>query len=187
MPIQPAAMEGRFICQWDKDSCDDARVVKIDFLALGMLSLVEEALELIAEQGKGTVDLSRTISLRDLRHDLPGRHDRRLPDREPGPGADAAAHRARKLEDLVVQVAIVRPGPIIGGAVKPYVAHRQQERTSFLPIEPYYDHPARTGVAGNAWGDPLPGAGASGVDGAGGLFRRSVDALRRSMTRKRSR
>ena len=59
MPIQPAAMEGCFICQWDKDSCDDARVVKIDFLALGMLSLVEEALELIAEQGKGTVDLSR--------------------------------------------------------------------------------------------------------------------------------
>ena len=40
-------MEGRFICQWDKDSCDDARIVKIDFLALGMLSLVEECLELI--------------------------------------------------------------------------------------------------------------------------------------------
>ena len=52
MPVQPAAMEGRFLCQWDKDSCDDARVVKIDFLALGMLSLVEECLDLIAEQDR---------------------------------------------------------------------------------------------------------------------------------------
>ena len=46
IPIQPAAMDGRYICQWDKDSCDDARLIKIDFLALGMLSLVEEALDL---------------------------------------------------------------------------------------------------------------------------------------------
>ncbi|RIK45680.1 MAG: error-prone DNA polymerase, partial [Chloroflexi bacterium] len=59
VPVQPAAMEGRFVCQWDKDSCDDAGFIKIDFLALGMLSLVEECLELIAEQGKGTLDLSR--------------------------------------------------------------------------------------------------------------------------------
>ena len=44
VPIQPAAMDGRYICQWDKDSCEDARFIKIDFLALGMLSLVEEAL-----------------------------------------------------------------------------------------------------------------------------------------------
>ena len=42
VPVEPAAMEGRYLCQWDKDSVDDARFVKIDFLALGMLSLVEE-------------------------------------------------------------------------------------------------------------------------------------------------
>src|SRR5207237_5426380 len=47
VPVQPASMQGRYICQWDKDSCDDARFIKIDFLALGMLSLVEECLELI--------------------------------------------------------------------------------------------------------------------------------------------
>ena len=47
VPVQPASMAGRYICQWDKDSCDDARFIKIDFLALGMLSLVEECLELI--------------------------------------------------------------------------------------------------------------------------------------------
>ena len=49
VPVQPASMDGRYICQWDKDSCDDARFIKIDFLALGMLSLVEECLELIWE------------------------------------------------------------------------------------------------------------------------------------------
>jgi error-prone DNA polymerase len=51
VPIQPAAMEGRFMCQWDKDSCEDARFIKIDFLALGMLSLVEECLDRIDVRG----------------------------------------------------------------------------------------------------------------------------------------
>ncbi|MGF2076086.1 hypothetical protein, partial [Enterococcus casseliflavus] len=61
VPVQPAAMAGRFICQWDKDSCDDARFIKIDFLALGMLSLVEECLELIWLRRPEPLDLS-TIS-----------------------------------------------------------------------------------------------------------------------------
>src|SRR6185295_942155 len=59
VPVERAAMEGRFICQWDKDSVDDARFIKIDFLALGMLSLVEECVELIAEQCGYVEDLSR--------------------------------------------------------------------------------------------------------------------------------
>src|SRR5207244_5713043 len=60
VPLERAAMADRVVCQWDKDSCDDARFVKIDFLALGMLSLVEECVELIATRGGGTPpDLSR--------------------------------------------------------------------------------------------------------------------------------
>jgi hypothetical protein len=51
VPLEPAAWEGRVLCQWDKDSCEDAGFIKIDFLALGMLSLVEEAVDLIAERG----------------------------------------------------------------------------------------------------------------------------------------
>jgi len=58
VPIQPAAMPGRFLCQWDKDSCDDAGFVKIDFLALGMLSLVEESVQLEADR-HGSVDSER--------------------------------------------------------------------------------------------------------------------------------
>src|SRR5437588_7587802 len=65
VPLERAAMEDRVVCQWDKDSVDDARFVKIDFLALGMLSLVEECLELIREQHGRTLDLGR------IRHDDP--------------------------------------------------------------------------------------------------------------------
>ncbi|CAN5866827.1 error-prone DNA polymerase [soil metagenome] len=190
VPIQPAAMEGRFICHWDKDSCDDARVVKIDFLALGMLSLVEECLELIARAGKGTVDLSRidfddpTIYEMICRGDTIGVfqiESRAQVQMLPRTGP-------RKLEDLVVQVAIVRPGPIIGGAVKPYVAHRQQERTSFLPIEPHYDHPLLEPVLRETHGVILYQEQVIQVSMAlAGFSAGQADALRRSMSRKRSR
>ena len=59
VPLERAAMEDRVVCQWDKDSCDDARFIKIDFLALGMLSLVEECVELIARRTGSPPDLSR--------------------------------------------------------------------------------------------------------------------------------
>ena len=49
VPLEPAALNGRVLCQWDKDSCDDAGFIKIDFLALGMLSLVEESIDLITD------------------------------------------------------------------------------------------------------------------------------------------
>ena len=59
VPLERAAMEDRVVCQWDKDSCDDARFIKIDFLALGMLSLVEECVELVAGRAGTPPDLSR--------------------------------------------------------------------------------------------------------------------------------
>src|SRR6266550_2192228 len=59
VPLERAAMEDRVVCQWDKDSCDDARFIKIDFLALGMLSLVEECVELVAARTGTPPDLSR--------------------------------------------------------------------------------------------------------------------------------
>ena len=189
VPVQPAAMEGRFLAQWDKDSCEDARVVKIDFLALGMLSLVEECLELIAKVGKPPVDLSRidfedqsiyrminagdTIGVFQIESRA---QIQMLPRTRPG-----------KLEDLVVQVAIVRPGPIIGGAVKPYVEHRQRERTSFLPIEPHYDHPDLIPVLAETHGVILYQEQVVQVAMAlSGFSAGQADSLRRAMTRKRS-
>src|SRR3989454_1170530 len=65
VPLERAAMEDRVVCQWDKDSCDDARFIKIDFLALGMLSLVEECVERIAVREGTPPDLSRIPSSRN--------------------------------------------------------------------------------------------------------------------------
>jgi len=92
--------------------------------------------------------------------------------------------RPRKLEDLVVQVAIVRPGPIIGGAVKPYVEHRQRERTSFIPVEPHYDHPDLIPVlAENPRGHPLSGTVVQTAMVLAGFPAGQADSLRRAMTR----
>ena len=91
-PVQPAAMEGRQLVQWDKDSCADAGFLKIDLLGLGMLSAVERAVEKVAEARGERIDLSR-IPLDDergVRVDPGGGDDRGVPDREPGADADAA-------------------------------------------------------------------------------------------------
>jgi error-prone DNA polymerase len=142
VPVQPAAMEGRQICQWDKDSCADAGFLKIDLLGLGMLSAVEDCVEQIAHLHGKTVDLSR-IPLDDQvvygeiqRADTVGVFQiesraqmqsllRTLPE---------------NLEDLTIQVALVRPGPIQGGAVHPFIHNRQQLRVNPEFVPPY-DHP----------------------------------------------
>lgn len=190
VPLQPASMPGRYICHWDKDSCDDARVVKIDFLALGMLSLVEECLELIAAAGNPTVDLSRINFSDPAIYDMICAGDtigvfqiesraqiQMLPKTRP-----------QRLEDLIVQVAIVRPGPIIGGAVAPYVEHRQKQVRGFLNIEPFYDHPLLEPVLEETHGVILYQEQVLQVAMTlAGFSAGQADALRRSMSRKRSR
>ena len=131
VPVQPAAWPNRYVCHWDKDSVDDARMLKIDFLGLAMLSLVEECLDLVAAGG-GTepIDLSRIpfddarVFRRIQQGDTVGvfqiesrAQSQMLPRTQP-----------KNLDDLTVQVAIVRPGPIVGGAVNPYVKAREMQR-----------------------------------------------------------
>jgi len=130
VPVQPAAWPNRYVCHWDKDSIDDARMVKIDFLGLGMLSLVEECLDLIAEHRGQVINLSR-IEYDDKRvfkriqegdtvgvFQIESRAQAQMLPRT----------RPENLDDLTVQVAIVRPGPIVGGAVNPYVKAREARR-----------------------------------------------------------
>src|SRR5213083_1944838 len=146
VPLERAAMEDRVVCQWDKDSCDDARFIKIDFLALGMLSLVEECVELIARRTGTAPDLSR-INFED-----PAIYDRICAGDTIGLfQIESRAQiqmirrsRPRNLEDLAVEVAIVRPGPIVGGAVNPYVRRREEQRRAHAAgraYEPPVDHP----------------------------------------------
>ena len=123
-PVLPAAMEGRQLCQWDKDSCADAGFLKIDLLGLGMLSAVERCVEEIARTRGERIDLSRIPFDDQATYDAIQEADTmgvfQIESR-----AQMASLRARgreSLEDLTIQVAIVRPGPILGGAVNPYIA-----------------------------------------------------------------
>jgi error-prone DNA polymerase len=137
-PIVPAAMEGRQMVQWDKDSCADAGFLKIDLLGLGMLSAVERAVEDIAKHRHERIDLSR------IPYDDRPTYDAIQNAETTGvfqiesraQMASLLRTRPRTLQDITIQVAIVRPGPIQGGAVNPYI-----ERLQRLRADPDYEVP----------------------------------------------
>jgi error-prone DNA polymerase len=193
VPLERAAMEGRVVCQWDKDSCDDARFIKIDFLALGMLSLVEECVELVALREGKPPDLSRidfgdtAVYDRICRGDTVGLFQ-----------IESRAQiqmirrtRPRNLEDLAVEVAIVRPGPIVGGAVNPYVRRREDERRARAagrPYEPPLEHPLLSEALAETLGVILYQDQVLQVCQAlAGFTAGQAEALRRAMSRRRSR
>ena len=188
VPLEPAAWEGRVLCQWDKDSCEDAGFIKIDFLALGMLSLVEDSINLIAERHDEAPDLSRinfeeeaiydricsgdTVGLFQIESRAQIQMLRRT--------------RPRNLAELAIQVAIVRPGPIVGGAVNPYVKRREIIREN-PNYEIPYPHPLLQEALGETLGVvifqdqvlKICQALANFSDG-------QAEELRRAMSRKRS-
>ena len=142
VPVQPSAMAGRQMCQWDKDSCADAGFLKIDLLGLGMLSAVEECVDLIARTRGRQIDLSR-VPLDD-----PAVFEEiQCADTVGCFQIESRAQmqsllrtRPENLDDLTVQVALVRPGPIQGKAVHPYIERRQKLRED-PDFEPPADHP----------------------------------------------
>lgn len=187
-PVQPAAMEGRWLVQWDKDSCQDAQFVKIDFLALGMLSLVEECLDLIEANGNEPVDLSR------IDFDDPDVYDMICAGDTVGVfQIESRAQiqtlprtRPRSLDDLTVQVAIVRPGPIEGGAVNLYIQGREALRVD-SNWKPPLDHPSLEPVVGETLGAILyQDQVIEAAMKLAGFSAGQADQLRRAMTRKRS-
>jgi error-prone DNA polymerase len=142
VPVQPAAMEGRQMCQWDKDSCADAGFLKIDLLGLGMLSAVEECVDTIARTRDTKIDLSR-IPLDDpdvfaeiQQADTVGCFQ--IESR--AQMQTILRTRPENLDDITIQVALVRPGPIQGKAVHPYIDRRQRLRED-PSYEPPADHP----------------------------------------------
>ena len=193
VPLERAAMEDRVVCQWDKDSCDDARFIKIDFLALGMLSLVEECVERIAVREGTPPDLSR-IDFED-----PAVYDRIC--RGDTVGLFQIESRAQiqmirrtrptNLEDLAVEVAIVRPGPIVGGAVNPYVRRREEQRRARAAgraYEPPLEHPLLKEALAETLGVILYQDQVLQVCQAlAGFTAGQAEALRRAMSRRRSR
>ena len=193
VPLERAAMEDRVVCQWDKDSCDDARFVKIDFLALGMLSLVEESVELIATRQGAPPDLSRIDFADQAVYDRICRGDTvGLFQIESRAQIQMLRRtRPRNLEDLAVEVAIVRPGPIVGGAVNPYVRRREDERRARARgrcYEPPVDHPLLKDALAETLGVILYQDQVLQVCQAlAGFTPGQAEALRRAMSRRRSR
>jgi error-prone DNA polymerase len=187
-PVAPSAMEGRQMVQWDKDSCADAGFLKIDLLGLGMLSAVERCVEEIARTRGERIDLSRIplnepstfkairaadtvgvfqiesrAQMQSLRRTLP-----------------------RDLDDLTVQVAIVRPGPIQGGAINPYIERRARLRED-PNYEIPYEHPLLEQVLEGTLGTIIFQDQVMQVAEAfAGFSAGEADGLRRAMSRKRS-
>ncbi|HTW13183.1 MAG TPA: error-prone DNA polymerase, partial [Solirubrobacteraceae bacterium] len=187
-PVVPAAMEGRWLAQWDKDSCADAGFLKIDLLGLGMLSAVERCVELIARTRGERVDLSR------IPHDDPQTY-RAIQSAETT-GVFQIESRAQmqsllrtrpeNLKDIAIQVAIVRPGPIQGGAVNPYIQRRQALRVN-PDFQIPYEHPSLEPALKETLGAIIFQDQVLEVAAAFAGFRPGeAEDLRRAMSRKRS-
>ena len=121
---------GRQNCQWDKDSCADAGFLKIDLLGLGMLSAVEECVEQIALLRDRPIDLSRIpLDDPDVYREIQDADTVGLFQIESRAQMQSLLRtRPENLDDLTIQVALVRPGPIQGKAVHPYIERRQRMR-----------------------------------------------------------
>ena len=137
VPLEPAAMPGRVVVQWDKEDCADMGIVKVDLLGLGMMAVLEESVDLIRDH------YGREIDLGNLPQDDPQVYE--ALQRADTIGLFQVESRAQmaslprmrpeKFYDLVVQVAIIRPGPIVGKMAHPYLMRRQgKERPD--PLHP---------------------------------------------------
>ena len=187
-PVVPAAMEGRQIAQWDKDSCADAGFLKIDLLGLGMLSAVERTVTEIARVRSERIDLSR-IPLDDAEvyrriraaettgvFQIESRAQMQMLPRS----------RPENIEDLTVQVAIVRPGPIQGGAVHPYLERKKRLRED-PGYEIPYEHPSLEPILSDTLGAIVFQDQVIQVAMAlAGFSSGEAEGLRRAMSRKRS-
>jgi error-prone DNA polymerase len=187
-PVVPAAMEGRQIVQWDKDSCSDAGLLKIDLLGLGMLSAVERCVEEVEAARGERLDLSR-IPLDDPEtfesiraaettgvFQIESRAQMQMLPRT----------RPRSIDDLTVQVALVRPGPIQGGAVHPYIERRKRLRED-PGYEIPYEHDSLREVLADTLGTIVYQEQVLEVAMTfAGFTSSEAEGLRRAMSRKRS-
>ncbi|HEV2023030.1 MAG TPA: error-prone DNA polymerase [Terriglobales bacterium] len=151
VPLEPAAMPGRVVVQWDKEDCADLGIIKVDLLGLGMMAALEESLALIRQDYGEEVDLAHlppdnpqvyaalqeadTVGMFQIESRAQMSSLPRL--------------RPKKFYDLVVQVAIIRPGPIVGRMVHPYIRRRQGRE----PV--VYPHASLEPVLARTLGVPL--------------------------------
>lgn len=178
VPLAPAAMEGRTTIEWDKDDLDALGILKIDVLALGMLTCMRKGLELL-EKHYGVVHRLATIPSEDERvYDMISRADTigvfQIESR--AQMSMLPRLRPRDFYDLVIEVAIVRPGPIQGDMVHPYLRRRMGKEKVSYPSKELED------VLGKTLGVPLFQEQAMKIAiVAGGFTPEEADRLRRAM------
>ncbi|WP_191495769.1 error-prone DNA polymerase [Mycobacterium simulans] len=182
-PVEWARMENRSVLQWDKDDCAAIGLVKFDLLGLGMLSALHYAIDLVAEHKGIEVDLARLDLSEPAVYEMLARAD--------SVGVFQVESRAqmatlprlkpREFYDLVVEGALVRPGPIQGGSVHPYI----RRRNGIDPV--VYEHPSMASALRKTLGVPLfqEQLMQLAVDCAG-FSAAEADQLRRAMGSKRS-
>jgi len=127
VPLEPATMPGRVVVQWDKDDCADLGLIKVDLLGLGMMAVLEETLARIRESYSEEVDLGHLPPDDPATYAALQRADTIGMFQVESRAQQAVLPRMRpeRFYDLVVQVGIIRPGPIVGKMVHPYLNRRQ--------------------------------------------------------------
>ncbi|MCI0547866.1 MAG: error-prone DNA polymerase, partial [Candidatus Rokubacteria bacterium] len=150
VPLEPATMPGRSVVQWDKDDCASLGIVKVDLLGLGMMALLEDALQMIREGG-GAIDLAHLPPDDPAVYDMLCRADTIGVFQVESRAQMATLPRLqpRCFYDIVVQVAIIRPGPIVGQMVHPYLRRRAGREAPTVP------HPALEPILRRTLGVPL--------------------------------
>ena len=168
VPIEPAAMKDRQVIEWDKDDIDALKFMKVDVLALGMLSCMKRGFDLLAQHKGIALDLA-TIPAEDPRTYAMIRKADTLGVFQIESRAQTAMLpriKPRTFYDLVIEVAIVRPGPIQGDMVHPYLRRREGKE----PVD--YPKPELEKVLGKTLGVPLfPGTGDAGCDRVRRIYR----------------
>jgi error-prone DNA polymerase len=151
VPLEPAAMPGRVVIQWDKEDCADLKIIKVDLLGLGMLAALEEVIPLIRTCEGKEVDLAHLPPDDPLVYKMLNEADTigMFQVESRAQMATLPRHAPKCFYDIVVQVAIIRPGPIVGGMVKPFFDRRQGK----IPVE--YPHPCLEPILRRTLGVPL--------------------------------
>ena len=150
VPIERASMPGRTVIQWDKEDCADMGLIKVDLLGLGMLAAVKDAIELIPLHYRKSVELAALPEDMQVYETLCKADTVGMFQVESRAQMASIPHNApKRFYDLVVQVAIIRPGPIVGKMMHPYMRRRQGKE------EVTYPHPSLKPVLERTLGVPL--------------------------------
>jgi error-prone DNA polymerase len=151
VPLEPAAMPGRTVVQWDKEDCADLGLIKVDLLGLGMMAVLEDSIQLISDVYKEDVDLAQLPQDDRAVYEALQKADTIGMFQVESRAQMSCLPRLRpqKFYDIVVQVAIIRPGPIVGNMVHPYLKRRQGREAVVYP------HPSLEPVLKRTLGVPL--------------------------------